>query len=243
MIKLNITLPSGAQVSIESDDKDLVREVYYSAMHHLDGAPHQTNGEVKAAPPEPENHHNGANSNGHAAPPAQPANGTEPAGDPAPAATNGNHLPSPALSTTAVIDRPPAPVEPPPQPAQAQPVRAPVFTPSTPDEHEFIAFCQRVNPLGDMRRVVVAAEAADRHLGIASVDPDELARLFTLAGWTIPHSFVQTLRNSARTKFRWLARIPGQPGHYRVTDTGRSIVLGENSPPRRDSESEPEGDQ
>ena len=102
---------------------------------------------------------------------------------------------------------------------------------TTPDELEFMAFCQRVNPLGDMRKVVVAAEAAHRYLNVGSVDPDELERLFTLIGWPIPHSFVQTLRNAARTKFRWLERIPGRPGHYKVTNTGRSIVLGENTPP------------
>ena len=98
----------------------------------------------------------------------------------------------------------------------------------TPSEHEYIAFCQRVNPLGVMRRVVVAAEAAHRYLNITSVDPDGLEHLFTLAGWPIPHSFVQTLRNAARTKFRWLERIPGLSGHYKVTNTGRSIVLGES---------------
>ena len=75
--------------------------------------------------------------------------------------------------------------------------------------------------------MVVAAEAAHRYLNITSVDPDGLEHLFTLAGWSIPHSFVQTLRNAARTKFRWLERIPGLSGHYKVTNTGRSIVLGE----------------
>ena len=78
-----------------------------------------------------------------------------------------------------------------------------------------------------MRRVVVAAEAAARYLEVKSVDSDKLAELFTLADWPIPHSFVQTLRNAARTKFRWLERIPGIPGHYKVTNTGRSIVLGD----------------
>ena len=74
-----------------------------------------------------------------------------------------------------------------------EPARAPTLATETmtPSEHEYIAFCQRVNPLGDMRRVVVAAEAAHRYLNIASVDPDSLAHLFMLAGWPIPHSFVQ----------------------------------------------------
>ena len=256
MIKLNITLPSGAQVSIEADDKDLVREVLYSTMPHLNGAVHhevvhhevvhQSNGEVNGNAPEPSVHQNGSLTNGHGSAPVQPVpapNGADPARDGANGATNGNYTPGPTTIVASVVDRQQAPTD---QPhvatAAAAPGRAPTFSPSTPDEHEYIAFCQRVSPLGDMRRVVVAAEAADRHLAVQSVDPDELERLFTLAGWSIPHSFVQTLRNAARTKFRWLERIPGKPGHYRVTDTGRSIVLGENPPARRSQPFEPDID-
>ena len=244
MIKLNITLPSGAQVSIEADDKELVREVLYSAMPHLNGVAHESNGETNGSALEPPVHHNGSQTNGQGSVPAQPmhvSNGAEPARDVTPATTNGNHAPGPTATIAAPVNRQPAPVE----AAPAVPVAAaPAYAPSTPDEHEYIAFCQRVNPLGDMRRVVVAAEAAHRHLAVQSVDPEELERLFTLAGWSIPHSFVQTLRNAARTKFRWLERIPGKPGHYRVTDTGRKIVLGENSPARRGPqvETEPEAE-
>ena len=75
---------------------------------------------------------------------------------------------------------------------------------------------------------MVAAEAAHRYLQVASVGADELSRLFNLAGWPIPHSFVQTLRNAARKKFQWMERVPGRAGHYRLSNTGRSIVLGEN---------------
>ena len=241
MIKLNITMPSGAQVSIEADDKDLVREVLYSAMPHLKGVAQPSIEEVNGNAPEPPVHHNGSQTNGHSVSPAQPgpnANGGYPSRDTTNGATNGNHAPGPAVAVATIVDRQPEATEP-VRPAAA-PAPAPVYTPSTPDEHEFIAFCQRVNPLGDMRRVVVAAEAAHRHLNVRSVDPDELERLFTLAGWPIPHSFVQTLRNAARTKFRWLERIHGQAGHYRVTDTGRSIVLGEKSPARQNPPSEPE---
>ncbi len=235
MIKLNITLPSGAQVSIEADDKDLVREVLYSAMPHLNGAGHESHGEVNGNAFEIPAHPNGSLTNGHGSAPVQPvaaANGADPARDSANGSTNGNYAPVATATTTPVVERESTPPQPEP-PRPAAPAPAPVFTPSTPDEHEYIAFCQRVSPLGDMRRVVVAAEAADRHLNVQSVDPDELERLFTLAGWPIPHSFVQTLRNAARTKFRWLERIPGKSGHYRVTDTGRSIVLGENAPSRK----------
>ena len=234
MIKLNITLPSGAQVSLEADDKDLVREILYSTMPHLNGAAHPSNGETNGNGPVAVAHHNGSHTNGHGSAPAQAMPVSNGVVDPTPGAangaTNGNHAAGPGELAAPVAESqstPPAPAAAPASPP------APVFSPSTPDEHEYIAFCQRVNPLGDMRRVVVAAEAADRHLNVQSVDPDELERLFTLAGWSIPHSFVQTLRNAARTKFRWLERIPGQAGHYRVTDTGRSIVLGESPPARR----------
>lgn len=255
MIKLNVTLPSGAQVAIETDDKDFVREVLYSTMPHLNGTAPPTAGVISDA---------GATalaSTPSAYPDAAHANGHEQAGAPAsqsqPQPSNGHRMPSDDglsepvaapqqhVATTAIAPPPtrqPAAPEPAtdtapaPTPTQAPaavvaPATAPppMATPSSPDDHEFIAFCQRVNPLGDMRRVVVAAEAADRHLAVKSVDPDELSRLFTLAGWPIPHSFVQTLRNAARSKFRWMERIPGQLGHYRVTNAGRKIVLGENA--------------
>lgn len=93
-------------------------------------------------------------------------------------------------------------------------------------ERAFVEFCRSANPLGDMRRVVVAAEGARRSLGMDSIDTADLERLFDLAGWRRPHSFVQTLRNAARGKFRWLERVPGRTGRYAVTDLGRSVTLG-----------------
>jgi len=77
-----------------------------------------------------------------------------------------------------------------------------------------------------MRRVVVAAEGASRFLARDSIDAEELSRLFDLAGWRRPHSFVQTLRNAARRKFQWIESIPGRSGHYTVTNRGRAVVLG-----------------
>ena len=226
MNKLSITLPAGSQICIESDDAGLVREVLYSFMPQLTGA----NGAsadapiaTLADPPAPSNGHSAANgSTPHVAEPQRAQVVT----------AESNGVP-PAV---AVVQMAPPPPEPAPaaaassEPAPAPTVAAETMSPSdmSPSEHEYIAFCQRVNPLGDMRRVVVAAEAAHRYLNIASVDPDGLEHLFTLAGWPIPHSFVQTLRNAARTKFRWLERIPGLSGHYKVTNTGRSIVLGES---------------
>jgi len=78
-----------------------------------------------------------------------------------------------------------------------------------------------------MRKVVVAAEGAAQFLQMDSVDAEDLASLFNRVGWLIPHSFTQTLRNAARSKFRWLERVPGRSGHYMVTVLGRTTILGE----------------
>ena len=96
--------------------------------------------------------------------------------------------------------------------------------PAEASEDSFIEFCRSLNPLGDMRRVVAAAEGAQRFLRADGVDAEELSRLFDLAGWTQPHSFTQTLRNAARSKFRWIERMPGRNGRYWVTDRGKEIV-------------------
>ena len=93
-------------------------------------------------------------------------------------------------------------------------------------EQAFVDFCRAANPLGDMRRVVVAAEGASRYLAMDGVDAEALGRLFDTVGWPRAHNFVQTLRNAARSKFGWLERIPGRAGHYTVTDLGRSTALG-----------------
>jgi hypothetical protein len=220
MNKLSITLPAGSQICIESDDAALVREVLYSFMPQLIGS----NG-GSADAPVPKTVEPPLVSNGHSATNGAGQHVTESTLAPIIVAENNGAPPvGPAVAVAHVA--PPTPLMVPDAgPAPAQTISTEQMSPS---EHEFIAFCQRVNPLGDMRRVVVAAEAAHRYLNISSVDPDGLAHLFTLAGWPIPHSFVQTLRNAARTKFRWLERISGLSGHYKVTNTGRSIVLGES---------------
>ncbi len=71
----------------------------------------------------------------------------------------------------------------------------------------------------------VAAEGASQFLQMDSVNSEDLAELFDRIGWLLPHSFTQTLRNAARSKFRWLERVPGRSGHYSVTALGRSIIL------------------
>ncbi len=90
---------------------------------------------------------------------------------------------------------------------------------------DFTTFCRAVNPIGDMRKVVAAAEGAARNFSMENVDAWELGHLFGKAGWSQPHSFTQALRNAARSKFRWLERVPGRAGRYSVTDAGRAVVL------------------
>ena len=90
---------------------------------------------------------------------------------------------------------------------------------------DFVAFCEAVNPTGDMRRVVVATEAADRFFGLEGVTADEVGELFDLIGWRRANNFTQTIRNAARSKFGWLERIPGRAGRYAATDVGRSTTL------------------
>ncbi|MFQ5860484.1 MAG: hypothetical protein ACE5IG_02920 [Dehalococcoidia bacterium] len=117
----------------------------------------------------------------------------------------------------------------PPQPAVVE-TPAPTPTPTAAEQssgHGFAGFCRRVNPVGDMRRVVVAAEGAQQLLGMERVSARELEGLFQQAGWPRPKDFVQTLRNAARSKFRWLERVPGQEGYYTVTDQGRQEVVGQ----------------
>jgi hypothetical protein len=90
---------------------------------------------------------------------------------------------------------------------------------------DFVAFCQSINPTGDMRRVVVAADAANRFFGLDGVHADEVGELFDLIGWRRANSFTQTIRNAARAKFGWMERIPGRSGRYAATDVGRSTTL------------------
>ncbi len=247
MIKLSITLPNSAQLSIEADDPDMIREVLGFTLPQLGTVANDlaaVNGAISGHPTSP----NGIGDGGDAASiPESKADGTGVSSGTLQAAVE----PAAVSHRETEIDQqpePPGPAAAPQRPVTVAPPRAasaPVTSvvnqetdgitavypsePSTPAEQEFVGFCQKVSPLGDMRRVVVAAEASARFLHTNSVDPDELTRLFTLAHWPLPHSFVQTLRNAARTKFRWLERIPGRPGHYRVTNTGRSIVLGEGA--------------
>jgi len=93
------------------------------------------------------------------------------------------------------------------------------------EDDAFRAFCHKQAPLGDMRRLVAVAEGARLHLGLERVSVRELGALFERAGWPRPKNLVQTIRNAARSSFRWLERVPGREGYYTVSERGRAAVL------------------
>jgi len=195
--------------------------------------------------------HNGVAEKGNDVTPAMP---DSPPPDPAPAPVPANVVAAyPPAAAHSIADEPPrVPVAAPVAQAEsvgfapaAAPVAAPggytepllpanddvddgLFLDSQPAaaRDDFISFCQNVNPMGDMRRVVVAAEGAGRFFRADGVNADELGELFDLAGWRRANSFTQTLRNAARSKFGWLERIPGRSGRYAATDLGREVTLG-----------------
>ena len=92
-------------------------------------------------------------------------------------------------------------------------------------------YYQAMNPIGDMRRIVVAAAGASHYLAMQSVSAVELGDLFDLASWSRPSDFVQTLRNAARSNFRWMERVPGRRGYYSVSNKGRAAVIGSSLDP------------
>ena len=209
MVKVSITLPNNAQITFEAEEPEVIHEIVGMVLRDLPRDLMQATGQ--------------ANANGEH--PPEPVNGKAPKSkDPMPEAPV-------SLESSPAIAVSPGPVDTEAVPASnraevnGQTVAAPAMT-STAAETRFIEFCQTANPLGDMRRVVVAAEGSRQFLNAASVDAEELGRLFNLAGWPGPHSIVQTLRNAARSKFRWLERVPGRSGYYTVTEVGRNIALG-----------------
>ncbi len=156
-----------------------------------------------------------------AAPPLEPR--VEPRADESHAeGPPGENTPTPVRS-----NRGPGP-SPSPVPSTSGNSSNPTIPPQLSDPrlaHDFTVFCRTVNPMGDMRKVVAAAEGAARTFSMENVDAWELGHLFEMAGWSQPHSFTQALRNAARSKFRWLERVPGRSGRYSVTQAGRTVVL------------------
>lgn len=194
MVKVSITLPNAALITLESEEPEVVREVVQLALRELpQGLMHA-----------------GLNGSTDSNVPGVPESVEAEPGRPDPGRPNpSRNVPAGAEAETG--ESPP-----------------PAGVPRNPDtDLAFAEFCRAANPMGDMRRVVVAAEGAGRHLGMPSVDASELATLFGMAGWPVPHSFTQTLRNAARGKFQWMERVPGRAGRYLVTGVGRSVTLGQ----------------
>ena len=250
MAKISITLPNITEISLEAADASEMRQIVglfkSDLLNELVRLPSAGN-HTKEVPGEPDNDINvppkassqtpdvpaTSNGNDHASstsardipeavpppleprvnPPvepraAEPQKG-QPAGRQVPATNRSNRV------TSANSSIPAAP-------------RNPSIPPELSDPrlgHDFTVFCRTVNPMGDMRMVVAAAEGAARMCSMDNVDAWELGHLFDMTGWPQPHSFTQALRNAARSKFRWLERVPGRSGRYSVTDAGRAVVL------------------
>ena len=223
MVKVSITLPNSAQITFDAEEAEIIhgvigivlRDLPRDLMHHvqsLDGA--------VLSPPVLEK---GISVTG-----AGLAEGPDAAhretGDPLDAASNAEPV---SRSSAAADGRQNAPAQSSPTQDSSGPGVITRGPHSSEQESNFGEFCRSANPMGDMRRVVVAAEGASRILGMPSVDVEALGGLFDLAGWRRAHNFTQTLRNAARDKFRWLERVPGRAGRYSVTQLGRSVTLGE----------------
>lgn len=228
MVKVSITLPNNAQITFESEEPGVVEQVIKMVLRDL---PRDLMGSI----------HGGDRDS---VSPRDWEKGTSVVAAPSVGTTDVEQSTAPGTrddpagpdSRTAPIPQSPAPTDAasalltPPRLPTASPLREPGprgtgQKGTSVAEKAFIEFCRAASPLGDMRMVVVAAEGASRFLSMDSVDASDLERLFDLAGWRSPHSFVQTLRNAARSKFRWLERLPGRSGRYTVADLGRATTL------------------
>ena len=220
MVKISIALPNHAEIKLEAEDTEqllpVVNLVRQELLKDVAGLNMPANGAVPHLP--------GTDV------PAPPTAGSDepakPVAPPAPSAIPAPSQPSPvAASPVPTPDPTPAPVK----TASLAPSSANSIPPAFSNPRltrDFADFCRNADPIGDMRKVVAAAEGARRHLDMETVDAWELGQLFDLAGWTRAHNFTQTLRNAARHKFKWLERAPGRAGRYSATEKGREVVLG-----------------
>ena len=222
MVKVSITLPNSAQINLEAEEAEIIhgvvgivlRDLPRDLMHHvpsLDGAP--------LSPTDLEKSISVIN----AALTESPDTSREETGDPQDPA---RHAESVSRSSPGADRRQNAIAKSPPKQDSSDPDVSTRGPHSPEQESSFVEFCRSANPLGDMRRVVVAAEGARQILGMPSVNVQDLGELFDLVGWRHAHNFTQTLRNAARDKFRWMERVPGRAGRYAVTELGRSVTLG-----------------
>ena len=220
MVKVSITLPNSAQITLESDEPEIIHEVVGMVLRDLpkdlmQPGPDTIKGQISQQDRSLEE-----------------CEITMAASVPSVQASEApviQHEPTTAPSHSKQSAAVPGPVE------AARPLTEPNITQGKAPNIEgestaesidaFVKFCGSASPMGDMRRVVVAIEGAHRFFEVESVDAEELARLFDLAGWRHPHNFTQTLRNAARDKFRWLERMPGRAGRYAVTNHGRAVAI------------------
>ena len=220
MVKISISLPNHAEINLEAEDTEqllpVVNLVRQELLRDVASLATPTNG---AVPPV-------FASDVPAPPPVETDEPARAATPPTPAEIAAPSPPPPVAS------RPEPRPEPTPMPVNATPLVPPSANTIPPAlsnprlTRDFADFCRNADPIGDMRKVVAAAEGARRHLNMETVDAWELGQLFDLAGWTRAHNFTQTLRNAARHKFKWLERAPGRAGRYAATEKGREVVLG-----------------
>ena len=206
MVKVSISLPNNTQITFESEESEVLREVVSLALRDLPRDLMQAPASVSPGAPT-EKSTSVAASELHTATSIPPVPPAEPI--PAPETTIARETAQPSIGASNWKGTTTGPPE---------------FL-SERGATNFTAFCRDAKPLGDMRRVVVAAEGASRHFGVEGITADDLAWLFDLAEWRRPGNFTQTLRNSARSKFGWLERIPGRSGRYATTALGRSKTL------------------
>ena len=223
-MKVSISLPNNAQITVESEEPDVIHEIVGIVLRDLPMDLMQVAGPSNGGALEMPATEKGSNV-GTNAPPETVAETPAPAD--ASVATVAGNATQQAMPPGDDKPEPPHPM--PHEPTQESfttgRVKAQKDALSAAAEHAFIQLCQSINPLGDMRKVVVATEGASRFLEMDSVDAEDLGNLFDRVGWLHPHSFTQTLRNAARSKFRWLERVPGRAGRYTATDLGRATTL------------------
>ena len=217
MVRVSITLPNNTKITVESEDAAVLHEVAEIALRALRRDLMQSSYD---SAPRPNGTAEEDTSVTTSPPAAIPAGGAVVAVDEAPPATAAHQAAAPQAAG-------PAASRVAPENGNRGSAAPALQLESISDAFrlEFYEFCRDANPMGDMRRVVVAAEGAIRYFGTDGVSAEDLGRLFDLAGWRKPNNFTQTLRNAARAKFGWLERIPGRSGRYAVTDLGRSVAV------------------
>lgn len=214
MVKVSISLPNNTQITFESEEPEVLHEVVGMVLRDLPRDLMQSPGVIAAGGPEEKSTSVAASALSTETMTTETA--SPPVPQPAASQSVESVSPPPTTSSRGTVDTHDGN-----GPAAAAP---PEFL-SEVGREGFMAFCRDAKPLGDMRRVVVAAEGANRHFGVDGVNAEDLGWLFDVAGWRRPGNFTQTLRNAARSKFGWLERIPGRSGRYAATPLGLSKTL------------------